>query len=794
MSKHEADEEADPDRHLCIICDIRPREIRVQCGHLFGCSLCMKHVSRCAICMGEITATYNIQGTSDSSGGGYISSGSDTYAGGLDDVCCACSKRSRFRFDCSECMRGHIVLCEECVHGWWCPSCLRPGSEEDFVARADSPQSSGSSCPPDPSVSTRAGSSSVQSPLEELSRSLRPRSPRTQPPRPRSPRTPPLAASGLQPVAKAAASGLQPADGSQRFAASVPFTVDVAQTGEHSFRFTHANAEWPLVTDLKILPLPAWHESPVMSESMEMIVRECCHTNTIFELVDNVEDPSIDRGVLSLEVCKRCIAISKCHPKAIILAPTVPMARQIMESATEFGCLRCQCVIGNAKVDSWGEEEWKCRVSDNDVIITQPQLFLDALDKEFLHLSAFCLMVIEECQHCSGHHPFARIFKRHYIRTSDHIRILGLSSCIVKPKKINSAERWKAIENMTRLMCCVYQNSSTIDYHAPKNKSWMSSLAQHSHTPIAPTEIALLTRLPSHENAVHVRDVFFSPYFCVMVSPTLDTDLWHVLNKHSDSGGLQPGVATRITDLVARGAAHLHLNNIIHRDLHAGDILISFKGGLPIAIKGGLQPANLVGRVCIADFGQSCDTHGSKHLVKRSVGMCASCITPPEIYFALKGCGHTPYDSSVDVWAMGVNLVLMIAGYQKFVKWHHPDEYLEFWRNIIGKVPATDANRMKWNLKNWAVRSGYQQLPFAGGPHQLSELKPACPPIGCATPMSRTAASRQCSRHHLLLLYNPIHRPVAADIHRLFVDLSEHAASESGNVLAASSGLAASSN
>jgi hypothetical protein len=157
------------------------------------------------------------------------------------------------------------------------------------------------------------------------------------------------------------------------------------------------------------------------------------------------------------------------------------------------------------------------------------------------------------------------------------------------------------------------------------------SKAQHLHTPIAPTEIALLTRLPSHENVVDLRDFFFSPYFCVMVLPEMDTDLWHVLNQHSDSGGLQPGVATRITDLVACGAAHPHINDIIHRDLHAGNILISFKGGLQTAIKGGLQPANLVGRVCIADFGQSCDTHGSKHLEGRSVGVGALAITPPEI-------------------------------------------------------------------------------------------------------------------------------------------------------------------
>ena len=115
----------------------------------------------------------------------------------------------------------------------------------------------------------------------------------------------------------------------------------------------------------------------------------------------------------------------------------------------------------------------------------------------------------------------------------------------------------------------------------------------------------------------------------------LDTDLWHVLSRCSDSGGLQPAVATRITGLVARGAAHVHSNNIIHRDMHARNILVSFKSGLQPAIEDGFQSANLVHSVCVADFGQSCDAHGGKPLERRSVGVGALTITPPECYFAI---------------------------------------------------------------------------------------------------------------------------------------------------------------
>ena len=106
-----------------------------------------------------------------------------------------------------------------------------------------------------------------------------------------------------------------------------------------------------------------------------------------------------------------------------------------------------------------------------------------------------------------------------------------------------------------------------------------------------------------------------------------------------------------------------------------------------------MQPADLVDRVCIADFGQGCDAHGSKRFEERSVGVGALVITPPECYFAMKGIvkKRPMYDSAVDVWAIGVNLLVMIAGSHKIVAFNHTADYLGFWAGIIGKVPATVA-------------------------------------------------------------------------------------------------------
>jgi len=117
------------------------------------------------------------------------------------------------------------------------------------------------------------------------------------------------------------------------------------------------------------------------------------------------------------------------------------------------------------------------------------------------------------------------------------------------------------------------------------------------------------------------------------------------------------------------------------------------------------------------------------------------------------------------------------------VPWKRTADYLEFWAGIIGKVPATVAKRMRWNLESCALRGGKQQCSLLS----IAGLQPASRSIGLATPMSREEALRQCSLHHKILMYDHVQRPLARDIHCLCVDLSEHAASESGSWLAASS-------
>lgn len=97
--------------------------------------------------------------------------------------------------------------------------------------------------------------------------------------------------------------------------------------------------------------------------------------------------------------------------------------------------------------------------------------------------------------------------------------------------------------------------------------------------PVSPSEVAFLSRLRGHINIIQMRDFFWSPYFCVVVLELMDSDLWCLLENRCPLGGLQSECAELVTREVARGVAHIHANDMIHRDLHPGNILFRLRRG-----------------------------------------------------------------------------------------------------------------------------------------------------------------------------------------------------------------------
>ena len=145
---------------------------------------------------------------------------------------------------------------------------------------------------------------------------------------------------------------------------------------------------------------------------------------------------------LALEVSKRCMETARRGSRVVFLVPTTPMVRWCYRTVTAYQTFSCCHVIRNAEVVSWEFLQWDEHIRHKDLLITTPQLFHDVLASGHLHLSMFEVLVIFECQHCSGRHPYARIFAEHYRK---QLRVLGISRSLLKGDVKSATEKQSAI-------------------------------------------------------------------------------------------------------------------------------------------------------------------------------------------------------------------------------------------------------------------------------------------------------------------------------------------------------------
>ncbi len=215
------------------------------------------------------------------------------------------------------------------------------------------------------------------------------------------------------------------------------------------------------------------------------------------------------------------------------------------------------------------------------------------------------------------------------------------------------------------------------------------SRSDRLHKTIDPVEVALLARCQGHPNVVKLRDYWYTPYWTVIVMAQHDFDLFHCLLA-CPQGGLHPVVALDVTRQVLQGVGHLHSHNTLHRDLHAGNVLISLRSGP--------QPGEeivhgSIAAVCVTDLGSGCDTHGDKPNIQRSNSLGAEVIRAPELWLARR---EPRYDKPIDIWATGVLFVQMIKGSNFLRKFRSREDFLKFWEAHLGPLEQRLATKNDW--------------------------------------------------------------------------------------------------
>jgi calcium/calmodulin-dependent protein kinase I len=153
-------------------------------------------------------------------------------------------------------------------------------------------------------------------------------------------------------------------------------------------------------------------------------------------------------------------------------------------------------------------------------------------------------------------------------------------------------------------------------------------------------EIQILSSL-SHPNVISLKDVFEDVKYVYLVLELVEGG--ELFDKIVKDGAFSEKDAAKLIRKITEALQYLHEKKVCHRDLKPENLLLTSKG----------SDAD----VKIADFGLS-KLMGEKSMMKRACGTWA--------YWAPEILRRQPYDTSVDLWSVGVILYIMLSGVHPF--------------------------------------------------------------------------------------------------------------------------------
>jgi len=157
-------------------------------------------------------------------------------------------------------------------------------------------------------------------------------------------------------------------------------------------------------------------------------------------------------------------------------------------------------------------------------------------------------------------------------------------------------------------------------------------------------EVFKLKKVGTHPNVVAFHDFFkddATGMFYIVMELCKGGDLF---SRIVEDGSYNEKSAAELLRQLASALVYIHSLGITHRDLKPENILLSSKS--PDAT------------VKIVDFGLSKLVKEDQALMTTVIGTWAYCA--PEVF------SQQPYDSSVDTWALGILMFIMLSGYHPF--------------------------------------------------------------------------------------------------------------------------------
>ncbi|OWM84088.1 hypothetical protein CDL15_Pgr009335 [Punica granatum] len=203
----------------------------------------------------------------------------------------------------------------------------------------------------------------------------------------------------------------------------------------------------------------------------------------------------------------------------IFLAPTVNLVNQQFAVIRDYTNLRVGEYFGAKGIDEWNAASWKKEFNEHDVLVMTPQILLDTLRKAFLSLEELCLLILDECHRATGNHPYVRIMKEFYCKSSNNPKIFGMTASPVVSKGASSAARCEGqmaeLENVLDSQVYTVEDRAEMETYVPSAKetcrfydifeSLSSDLKEKMEAVFSKYDVSLLRMLDSGES--HYKDM-----------------------------------------------------------------------------------------------------------------------------------------------------------------------------------------------------------------------------------------------------------------------------------------------
>ncbi|XP_028180116.1 endoribonuclease Dicer homolog 2-like isoform X1 [Glycine soja] len=149
---------------------------------------------------------------------------------------------------------------------------------------------------------------------------------------------------------------------------------------------------------------------------------------------------------------------------AVFLVPKVVLVSQQAEAVKKHTDLKVGLYWGDMGIDFWDAATWKQEVQKYEVFVMTPAILLNCLRHSFLKLNLIKVLIMDECHHARGKHPYASImteFYHHQLNSgiSDLPRIFGMTASPIKSKVGNCELSWS--ENIRKLMTLMHSKVYT---------------------------------------------------------------------------------------------------------------------------------------------------------------------------------------------------------------------------------------------------------------------------------------------------------------------------------------------